>query len=124
MQILVVDDEAPIRDLLSAFLESSGHTVRVAANGQDALRCLAASDSAFELIIADIKMPVMDGWELLRIVRERKLGVPVVLVSGQINVSAEDAARASAYRFLQKPFRLDELVGIVREIEAGRSATR
>jgi CheY-like chemotaxis protein len=81
--ILVIEDDDDVRDSLSTFLQEEGYQVRTAANGRDALELLA-TDPVVCLILLDLTMPVMDGWEFRRRQREdpRLAHIPVVLVTG------------------------------------------
>jgi CheY-like chemotaxis protein len=82
VKVLVADDEEPIRDLLRLALEAEGHSVMLAADGAEALR--AASSERPDVILLDLKMPVMDGWQFLaeRAKDAAARETPVVLLSG------------------------------------------
>lgn len=116
VNILLVDDEVSIRELLGEFLSGIGHQVTACENGQQAWQWLSDRVNRCDVVVADIQMPVMGGRELLRLIRESNLGVPVVLVSGQVNVSEEDAALAGAVGIIYKPFRLGDVAGALRRI--------
>ena len=107
-KILVIDDEASIRELLRLMLEMSGFTVVMAANGKDALDLLARSDAPC-LILLDLMMPVMNGWEFFRIIRadERYKNIPVVVISAYTSAEME----LPAVDVLEKPFEMDLLRG-------------
>lgn len=118
--ILVVDDEADIRDLVSGLLEDEGHAVRVAANSDEALAAIRARKPS--LAILDIWMHGggLDGLELLEVVKEIDADLPVVMISGHGNIeTAVTALKRGAYDFIEKPFKSDRLVVVVeRAIEA------
>ena len=84
-RILVVDDEAIVRQLFAKVLESAGHDVAVAGNGRDALMQMEAQRA--DLVLLDLVMPVMDGMAFLRVLRRRPewKDVPVIVVSGVVD---------------------------------------
>jgi len=107
-RILVVDDEAPIRDILHQYLSEQGHEVVQAADGAQALDCLARG--GVELVVTDIRMPVMSGLELLKHIGSRQYDVGVVMLTACDDVaSAVRAMKSGALDYVLKPFRLDEL---------------
>jgi CheY-like chemotaxis protein len=116
-EILVVDDDAAVRESLTAVLEASGHLVDQAADGEQALRAVDASLP--DLILLDLAMPVMSGWHVLEELHGRDLRrrTRVLLMSGQFEPS-EVARRAPWDRFIAKPFDVDELVQIVEDVLA------
>lgn len=128
--ILVVDDQEEIRDLVATVLRAEGLRVVTAEDGRHAM--LAAFRDRFDLILLDINMPDMDGWETLRLLKadEGLKDVPVVMFSirGEIR-SKVQGMQFGAIGYITKPFAVDELVDGVRAALAGRapgtaSATR
>lgn len=108
--ILVVDDEAPIRELLACILNDLGYQVQEAINGHEAI-ALAARHPP-DLVISDVMMPVMGGQELCRWVKkELEPAPPVILTS---SVGRHVARGTGADAFVRKPFDLDELEDAVR----------
>ncbi|MEW6599611.1 MAG: sigma-54 dependent transcriptional regulator [Nitrospirota bacterium] len=106
--ILIVDDEKSIRDNLAKYL-SMDYTAYTAANGKDAVRLLA-ENSDIEIVLSDMKMPGMDGLELLERVREDNRELVVILITGFSTIeSAVDAMRGGAYDYLTKPIDLNKL---------------
>jgi len=106
--ILIVDDEKSIRDNLAKYL-SVDFTTYTAANGRDAVRMLAET-SDIEVVLSDMKMPGMDGIELLEKVSEDNKDVVVILITGYSTIeSAVDAMRGGAYDYLTKPVDLNKL---------------
>ena len=118
--ILVVDDEADIRDLVSGLLEDEGHAVRVASNAEEALAGIRARKPT--LLVLDIWMQGggMDGLELLDMVKALDADLPVVMISGHGNIeTAVSALKRGAYDFIEKPFKSDRLVVVIeRALEA------
>jgi excisionase family DNA binding protein len=115
--VLVVDDEPQVREVVRVNLEMEGYTVREAANAEEGLK--AVEDDAPDLILLDVMMPQVDGWEMLRRVQERHgIGsIPVVMFSGQLEGSAErEAAERGAQGFVGKPFDLRALVEQTKQI--------
>jgi two-component system, NtrC family, response regulator PilR len=112
--ILIVDDEQSYRQLLSLVFEEQGNTIRTAMNGRQALELLAAEPS--DVIISDVKMPDMDGIEMLRAVRETLPDLGVILMTAFASVeTAREAFKLGADDFIQKPFDVEELKLIVRK---------
>jgi len=120
--ILIVDDEADIRELISGILQDEGYETRLAHNSDSAL---AEIDSRRpSLIVLDIWLQgsKLDGLELLQIIKERHPDVPVVIISGHGNIETAVAAiKRGAYEYLEKPFKADKLLIVVdRALEAMR----
>lgn len=120
MNILVVDDEPGMCELLSRFLQDCGHAVQSATNGLQAWETLFERRWPADVVVADIMMPIMSGRELLRRMLEANLRIPLVLLSGQINVSQDDAVLAGAFGIIYKPFDLDDLEGVLAQVEASQ----
>ena len=109
--ILLVDDEQPLRQLIRQSLELGGHRILEAANGQEALVAASESTCSIDVVITDVVMPGMSGAELIRQLRERQPGIPVVLISGW-PISSRDAIDSRTL-FLQKPVTYGQLVKAV-----------
>ena len=110
--ILVVDDESSIRKTLKDILEFEKHSVELASNGQEALDFL--SDEEFDAVLLDIKMPGMDGLEVLEKMMQVK-DVPVIMISGHGTIeTAVEAIKKGAYDFIVKPPDLNRLLITVR----------
>jgi DNA-binding response OmpR family regulator len=113
-RILVVDDDADIRGLVKELLERSGALVREAADGKEALRMLY--DARPELIILDISMPEMDGWQTLERIREMT-DVPVVMLTAREGeLEAVRGLKAGADDYVRKPFGRQELLARVQAL--------
>ncbi len=116
-RILVVDDQREILDITSAVLSDAGYAVTLASSGGQALAELGREP--FDLVLLDINMPEMDGWETLRLLRadELRLGVPVVMfsVKGELTDKVR-SLQEGASGYITKPFVVDELVARVRRV--------
>jgi excisionase family DNA binding protein len=101
--VLVVDDDPRLREFMRVNLELEGYTVREAASGEEALD--AIEDQAPELVLLDVVMPGIDGWQMLQRMQERHGSIPVIMFSGQLDATAaSDAERRGARDFVGKPF--------------------
>jgi CheY-like chemotaxis protein len=100
--VLIVDDSSEMRELLQADLETSGYSVASAKNGKEALELLAGHARVPDVIVLDLNMPVMNGWELLTILRShaRLARIPVVIVSAY---EPEELRGARLTACLKKP---------------------
>jgi CheY-like chemotaxis protein len=113
-QVLVVDDEEGIRDILDLILSVEGYEVLTASHGAAALSLLDRACPA--VILLDMKMPVMDGWEFARVYRGRPgRHAPIVVLTAAVD-AAQRAAEVAAADYLGKPCRLDDLVRIVARL--------
>jgi DNA-binding NtrC family response regulator len=113
-QVLLVDDEAVAREGLATALRRDGLDVTTADNGEAALSLLRGRE--FDVLLTDVKMPGMDGLELLRRAHENWPGMEVLVVTGFATTeSAVEAMRAGAFYYVSKPFRLGEVRKLVRE---------
>src|SRR5215472_1717753 len=107
-KLLIVDDELGMRQFLTHLFQRDGHTVRVAENGRQAIELLKAEPA--DLILSDVKMPDLNGIELLRTAREMLPDVEVIMMTAFASVdTAREAFLLGAYDFVQKPFDNDVL---------------
>ena len=112
-RILVVDDEASLREVLTIMLQREGYDVETAADGAQAQALLRESD--FDLIISDIKMPKVSGLKLLRFVREHAPETMMIMITAfSTSEEAVEAMKLGAFDYITKPFRNDEIRLIVR----------
>lgn len=112
-KILVIDDERSIRNTMKDILEFEKHKVVVAENGRVGLD--TALHEEFDLIFSDIKMPEMDGMELLDQLQESAIETPVVMISGHGNIStAVECIKKGAFDFIEKPIDLNRMLVTVR----------
>jgi len=111
--LLVVDDEPMIRDILRETLEQEGHRVTEAPNGKVA--CDLCAKEAFDLIITDVKMPVMDGFTLMKNLGSLTEEVPVIVITSFSDIDvAVDSIRLGAYDYVVKPFNISQVTIAVR----------
>ena len=114
--VLVVDDDASMRHLLSVILSDHGYEARAVSSGEDALRELAARD--YDLVLTDVRMPGMGGLELLRRIQATDPERLVIVMSAYgSHEAALEAVKAGAYDYVSKPFRPDEVVLVLRKAE-------
>jgi CheY-like chemotaxis protein len=115
--VLVVDDVESVRRLIRRVLEHAGHRVLEASDGVGALACLAANP-AVELVLTDLRMPNMDGWELATRLAGRSPRVPVLFMSGFDEHLASDTVAGPV---LPKPFTAERLEDLIQQVlTAGR----
>jgi two-component system KDP operon response regulator KdpE len=113
--VLVVDDDARLREYMRVNLEMEGYTVREAAGAEEALR--AIEDGAPDLVLLDVVMPGVDGWQMLQRMQERYGSIPVIMFSGQIDErSASDAEERGARGFVGKPFDPQQLIERAKQL--------
>jgi CheY-like chemotaxis protein len=112
-RILIVEDDASVREALAVFLEGEGYSVSEAGDGAEALACLRGSES-FGLILLDLMMPVMSGWEFRDVqAKDPALAsIPVVVITAD-NSAVQQAARAGVAGCLLKPLEFPELLSYV-----------
>jgi two-component system, NtrC family, nitrogen regulation response regulator NtrX len=120
--ILVVDDEADIRDLVAGILEDEGHRTRTAGSSDEALATIEARRPHLVFLDIWLQGSRLDGLQVLDIVRAQHPEVPVVMISGHGNIeTAVSAIKAGAYDFIEKPFKADRLVLVAdRALESSR----
>jgi CheY-like chemotaxis protein len=110
--VLVVDDEPDIRALVVMALRSTGHTIIEAANGQAALDAL--DQHAVDLVLLDVRMPDMTGWEVLEKIEARNGRPRVVMLSAHVDAVVRERAKAAGCDgYLSKPFMPAELIALV-----------
>ena len=116
--VLIVEDEADLRDLLSEYFHARNFDVVAAADGRTAIQALERDPERFSLIIADLHLPGgVDGLGVLRAARATNPGVYVVIVTGFASLdSAIQAVRLGAYDYLTKPFSLGQIDVILQRI--------
>jgi excisionase family DNA binding protein len=108
--VLIVDDDDKLREFVRVNLEMEGYTVREAASAREGLAAL--EEQSPDLVLLDVMMPEMDGWEMLRQLHERHgMGaIPVIVFSGQVEEDAGEVAARGAQAFIGKPFSPQSLI--------------
>jgi excisionase family DNA binding protein len=114
--VLIVDDDDNLRSFVRATLELDGYAVREAASAEEGLDAL--DQESPDLILLDVMMPHMDGWEMLRRVQERHgVGaIPVIMFSGKVEEGAGEATARGARGFIGKPFDPQQLIAQAKQI--------
>jgi DNA-binding NtrC family response regulator len=121
MKILVVDDEEGARELFNTILSDEGYEVTLAVNGSEALSRIRGAD--YDLVVTDIKMPGMDGLQLLQEIRKAGSKVDVIMVTAYGEVESYlKAMSLGAAEYINKPIRIKELKRIVHKVLTERKA--
>jgi two-component system, cell cycle sensor histidine kinase and response regulator CckA len=116
-RVLVVDDEAAVRDITQQTLEAFGYRVDVAGDGAEAVALFARDPAGYDLVITDVTMPVMDGPATVHAVRSIRDGIPVIATSGlNANGNVGKAAAVGVEHFLGKPYTALTLLELVRRV--------
>ena len=117
-KVLVVEDEALVRIIACEVLKDSGYDVREAGDGREALDVLETAP--VDLIITDIQMPRMNGYQLAEAALARWPRLKILLVTGYTRENEPEVVRRAGLRTLQKPFDVDRLPSIVAELLGNR----
>ncbi len=121
-KILVVDDEQSLRDVLSIMLKRAGYAVTSAMDGEEAIEFL--NKEIFDLVITDLRMPKLDGMEVLKAVKSASPETVVLIITAFATAdSAVEAMKQGAYDYLTKPFQVDEVQLIIRNALEKRRLT-
>jgi len=117
-QILIVDDEANVRVVFSDVLRRESYIVKVAKDGPEAIK--AVDEETFDLALVDLRMPRMDGIEVLENIKKRKPQIPVIIYTGYGSITtAVEAMRKGAADYLNKPFSPEDLKSSIRKALEG-----
>jgi DNA-binding NtrC family response regulator len=118
-KILVIDDEAIVRTSCSRSLSPEGYEVKLSQNGADAMKML--EEESFDLVLTDLKMPDIDGIEVLKMIKQRWPQTEVIVVTGYQTVdTAVKSIKLGAFDYLEKPFTPDSLIAAVNNAMASR----
>jgi excisionase family DNA binding protein len=114
--VLIVDDDERLREYVRVNLEMEGYTVHEAGSAEEGMKVL--DELRPDLVLLDVMMPKVDGWEMLQLMHERH-GVgsfPVVMFSGKVDEAAEEAVERGAQGFIGKPFDPQELIAQTKQL--------
>lgn len=118
MKILLVDDERFLRDMMGQFLVKQGYSVVKAENGKEGWEIFSQSPEVFHAIITDLKMPVMDGLEMLKLIRENGFDIPAVVITGHLEmVGTHTMTELNILELFSKPFMLTDLGTVLEKLE-------
>ena len=114
-KILIVDDDEQILEMLGEFLEEEGFIIDLSSGGQDALKKL--EDGKYHLVISDVRMPDIDGFEVLQQVKEKYIKTKVILMTGYTEeYDISDALILGADDYITKPFDVDKVISSVNNL--------
>jgi DNA-binding NtrC family response regulator len=118
-KILVIDDESIVRTSCSRSLTPEGYEVKLSQNGADAMKML--EEESFDLVLTDLKMPDIDGIEVLKMIKQRWPQTEVIVVTGYQTVdTAVKSIKLGAFDYLEKPFTPDSLIAAVNNAMANK----
>jgi len=118
--VLAIDDQEIIRELLSGMLQQLGYDVTVCASGYEGVE--AFENGGFDLVITDIGLPDIDGWEVAGIIKKKSPDIPIIMISGWgLGQEVERASQMGIEHILPKPFRLENLSELIEEVKSRRA---
>ncbi len=118
-RVLIIDDERVICDACEMVLSEKGHAVTSITHGKEGLS--AIRQGAYDILLLDMKLPDIDGMEILKVVQEENPGLCTIVMSGYSSISnAVEAMKKGADDYLAKPFTEDELIAILEKVCTGR----
>jgi signal transduction histidine kinase/CheY-like chemotaxis protein len=116
--VLVVEDEANIRDVLQEILSTAGHQVTLASDGEEGIRLY--KEKKPDLVISDLGLPGVSGWEVAAAVKEENPSTPVVIFTGWgVKLDQADPKSQNVDKFITKPFNMRQILSLVSELGAG-----
>ena len=113
-KILIIDDSAVMRDLLSDYLSDSGHLVDVSADGKDGLE--KALRNSYDVCICDMHMPGLNGYDVLSAIRPKKPDLQLIFTDSLPDQLSEKVQEAGPFHLLKKPFELEQLREIIEKL--------
>lgn len=117
LRVLLVDDEVELVETLAERLELRGIDAEVVTSGEDALRLLL--DYTFDVVLLDVKMPGIDGLEVLKLIRRQRPATQVILITGHGSTEdGENGLHEGAFDYVVKPIDIDTLIGRMRDAAA------
>jgi len=119
IKILLVDDEVKFLEMVSDRLSIKGFGVTTATNGEAAIE--AANKGGFDVAIVDLKMPGIDGKELLKILKQNHKFIEIIMLTGHASIdSAVECTKLGAFKYIEKPYFFDKLVALIQEAYEAR----
>jgi DNA-binding NtrC family response regulator len=116
LKILVVDDEDIVRLTLAAMIDRMGHTAKCVKDGFAGKQVL--KNNKYDAAFVDMRMPGLDGMNLLKWSRQKRLGLPIIIMSGHgAEDSRDEALQSGAFAFLSKPFSLMRIKGLLEKVQ-------
>jgi CheY-like chemotaxis protein/anti-sigma regulatory factor (Ser/Thr protein kinase) len=113
-RILVIEDEEDIRHLLKDILTNAGHEVEIATDGREGIKTFEKNE--FDLVLTDLGMPVMSGWQVAEKVKNIKKNVPVALITGwNVEMEKSEMEDCGISLVIQKPFKIEQVLNLVQE---------
>ena len=113
--ILVIDDEASIRESLEVLLSLEGYTTSMALDGEEGLRMLESN--SYDLVLLDLAMPGQSGLEILPQIKERQPDLPVIMITAYGGVESYiESMNLGAFEYINKPIKVEELKSILKKI--------
>ncbi len=120
LSILAIDDQEIIRELLSGMLDQLGYEVTVCSTGRQGVE--AFQKGRYDLVITDISLPDIDGWEVVERIKDRDPDIPIIMISGWgLDEEVEKAGRYGVDHILPKPFRLENLSELIEKVKSRRA---
>jgi len=118
-KILIVDDESDVRNILNIFVTQNGYEALLAKNAEEAIEILSKDN--IDLVISDIKMPGLNGIELLKFIKKNWKDIEVIIITGYQSLStAKDALHWGAYDYISKPLDINKVLNIIQRAFQGR----
>ena len=115
MNILIIEDEPLIRETMAEILSLEGHKSTLAADGDEGIELFM--EGAYDIVFTDLTMPGLSGWEVTRAIKQHHGELPVVIITGwEASIDQSEIDESGVAGVLPKPFKIDELLGIVRQL--------
>jgi CheY-like chemotaxis protein len=117
VRVLVIDDDEDVRGLIAEILTSAGHLVTDTSSGIEAIEIFKKND--FDLILTDLEMPEMSGWEIARLIKKLSPDSMIVLITGWgETIDSAQLREGGIHTIINKPFRVDQILSLVGEAKA------
>lgn len=121
MNILAVEDDEAILSVLEEFLQWRTHHVETAVNGQEGLDKFLTAPGMFDVILSDVNMPLLDGIQMMEIIRQQKFLTPAIFITASnITLCAKERDVLQPFAWLEKPFDLEQLESLAHDFAQSR----